>query len=249
MTRIALIFLLTIALVSVAAANEIVIESEGDQQYLTYIAGSTKNIAGYNIQLNYSADTEILSVELSEPYTGVSKIANGAGWTRIIGFTGGDAYSARLAEFTYAGVGNFSIIVYELYDSDLNDVAVSNTFGTMLDATGTPTPTIPEYRPNTGYVSPTGTTSGSRPITGESASLPVVPDLTSVSSPEPTLSVASSPSTALAEVGTPTVTLSPAMTTQNVHSETTPKSPFNTMLVIYAIIIVGICFANIRKHI
>jgi len=47
MTRIALIFLLTIALVSVAAANEIVIESEGDQQYLTYIAGSTKNIAGY----------------------------------------------------------------------------------------------------------------------------------------------------------------------------------------------------------
>lgn len=249
MNRVTFIFLFTLALVSTAAANEIIIESEGGQQYLTFSGSDSQKIAGYNIQLNYSAATEILSVELSEPYTGVSKIANGAGWTRIIGFTGGDAYSARLAEFTYAGVGNFSIVVYELYDSDLNDVAVSNTFGTMLDATGTPTPTIPEYRPNTGYVSPTGTTSGSRPITGESASLPVVPDLTSVSSPEPTLSVASSPSTALAEVGTPTVTLSPAMARQNVHCETTPKSPFNTVLVIYAIIIVGICFANIRKHI
>ena len=253
MTRIALIFLLTIALVSVAAANEIVIESEGDQQYLTYIAGSTKNIAGYNIQLNYSADTRILSVEPLEPYTGVFKIENDAGWTRVIGFTGGDTYSARLARFTYSGKGDFSIIVYELYGSELNDVAVSNTMGTMPEATGSPTPTIPEYQPDPGYVSPAGAASGSTPVTGGSAGLPVVPNPTSVASPEPTSPVTPAlsqpPSPVLTEGSAPTPPVTSETTTQLPYSESTPKSPFGTMLVICAMVIAGFGFVSIRKHI
>ncbi len=251
MHRTIFIFLLTFTLVSVAAANEIVIESEGDQQYLTYIAGSTKNIAGYNIQLNYSADTRILSVEPLEPYTGVFKIENDAGWTRVIGFTGGDTYSARLARFTYSGKGDFSIIVYELYDSELNDVAVSNTMGTMPEATGSPAPTIPEYRPDPGYVSPTGTTSGSTPDISRSTGLPMVPNPTSVAFPELTSSVVPSlsqpPSPALTEESTSAVTL--VMATQSPRSESTPKSSFGTMLVICAVIIAGFGFAIIRENI
>lgn len=253
MSRTALIFLLTLALVSVTSANEIVIESGDDQQYLTFIAGSTKDIAGYNIQLNYSTDTRILSVEPLEPYTGVFKIENDAGWTRIIGFTGGDTYSARLAGFTYSGKGDFSIIVYELYDSELNDVTVSNTMGIVPGATGSPTPTIPEYRPDPGYVSPSGTASGSTPATGGSAGLPVVPNPTSVVSPGPTSpvtpSLSQSPSPALTEGNTVTPTVTPEMTTQSPYSESTPKSPFGAMLVICAIVIAGFGFANIRKHI
>lgn len=253
MSRTALIFLLTLALVSVTAANEIVIESGDDQQYLTFIAGSSKNIAGYNIQLNYSADTRILSVEPLEPYTGVFKIENNAGWTRVIGFTGGDTYSARLAGFTYSGKGDFSIIVYELYDSELNDVTVSNTMGTVPEATGSPTPTIPEYQPGPGYVPPAGTASGSTPGTGGSASLPVVSNPTAVASPESTSPVTPSlsqfPSSALTEGNTATPTGTLETTTQSPYSESTPKSPFGAMLVIYSIVIAGFGFASIRKHI
>jgi hypothetical protein len=254
MSRTALIFLLTLTLVSVAAANEIVIESEGDQQYLTFIAGSTKNIAGYNIQLNYSADTRILSVEPLEPYTGVFKIENDAGWTRVIGFTGGDTYSARLARFTYSGKGDFSIIVYELYDSELNDVTVSNPMGAVPETTGSLTPTIPEYQPDPGYVSPAGTASGSTSVSGGSAGQPVVSNPTSVASPELTLpvspSLSESPSPVFTEGGnTATPTVSLETTTQSPYSESTPKSPFGTMLVVCAIVIAGFGFASIRKHI
>lgn len=253
MSRTAIIFLLTLALVSVTAANEIVIESGDDQQYLTFIAGSTKNIAGYNIQLNYSADTEILSVEPLEPYTGVFKIENDAGWTRIIGFTGGDTYSSRLAGFTYSGKGDFSIIVYELYDSELNDVTVSNTMGTVPEATGSPAPTIPEYQPGPGYVSPAGTASGSTPVTGGSAGLPVMPNPTSVAFPVSTSpvtpSLSQSPSPALTEGNTATPTGTPETTAQSPYSESTPKSPFSGMLVICAIVIAGFGFASKRKHI
>ncbi len=253
MSRTALIFLLALALVSVTSANEIVIESGDDQQYLTFIAGSTKNIAGYNIQLNYSADTRILSVELLEPYTGVFKIENDAGWTRVVGFTGGDTYSARLARFTYSGKGDFSIIVYELYDSELNDVMVSNRMGNVPEATGSPTPKIPEYQSDPGYVSPTGTASGPTPVTGGSAGLPVVPNPTSVVSPELTSPVApslsQSPSPALTEGNTPMPMVTSETTTQLPYSESTPKSPFGALLVICAIVIVGFGFASIRKHI
>ncbi|KUL00697.1 MAG: hypothetical protein XE11_2376 [Methanomicrobiales archaeon 53_19] len=249
MSRTALIFLLTLALVSVTAANEIVIESEGDQQYLAFVASDPVKIAGYNIQLNYSADTEILSAGPLEPYTGVYKIENGAGWTRIIGFTGGDTYSSRLAGFTYSGKGDFSIVVYELYDSDLNDVTVSNTMGTVPEATGSPTPTIPEYRPDPGYVSPTGAASGPTPITGGSAGLPVVTELVSTPSPEPTASAKPSPSPARTEGSTPTASASLEMTAQSPHTGTTPEAPLSVMSVISAIVIVGFCFTNIRKHI
>lgn len=250
MSKTALIFLLTIALVSTAAANEIVIENDGDRQYLTFVAGDPVKIAGYNIQLNYSTDTRILSVESLEPYTGVFKIENEEGWTRIIGFTGGDTYSARLAEFTYAGKGDFSIIVYELYDSKLNDVVVTNTAGAMPGETGSPTPTVPEYQPNTGYISPTGTASGSTPGTGESAgSLPISPGPTSTRSPEPTLSVTPSSSPTLMTGSTPTQVVSAEMTTQSAYPQTTPKSSLSTLVVISALAIAAFCFTSIRKDI
>lgn len=253
MHRTTLIFLLTIALVSVAAANEIIIEKEGDQQYLTFIASNTKDIAGYNIQLNYSTDTKILSIEPLEPYIGVFKIENDAGWTRIVGFTGGKTYSTRLARFTYSGKESFSIVVYELYDSELNDVAVSNTIGTMPDTISSPAPTPPEYQPDPGYVSPTGIVNGSMPVAGGPAVAPVVPGLTPIASPEPTSSVvpASSvpPFPERTEEITQTSTGTPKPTTAIPHSEVTPKLPFGTALAIYALIIVGFSLAIIKKHI
>ncbi len=262
MTRTALIFLLTLALVSVAAASEIVIENDGDQQYLTFVTSDATKIAGYNIQLNYSADTTILSVEPLEPYTGVFGIRNEEGWTRIVGFTGGDTYSARLARFTYAGEGDFSIIVYELYDSDLNDVTVSNTVGSMPepDATGSPTPTVPEYQPDPGYVPPTGTATGATPVTGGSST-----GSGAVGNPTPasttlTQTIPSAiPSTPPAVTGesTPAPTpsasvpsaVSPEMTSQSTDPQTTPKSPLNALLVIIATIIAAFCLTTIRKHI
>ncbi len=251
MTRNTLIFLLTLVLVSAAAANEIVIQSDDNQQYLTFVANDPVKIAGYNIQLNYSADTRILSVETLEPYTGVFKIDNDEGWTRIVGFTGSNRHSARLAGFTYAGKGDFSVIVYELYDSDLNDVAVSNTIGTKYSATDSPTPTIPEYQPNVGYISPTRVENGPNPITGdESAKLPAAADPTSVYPSEPiTSGIPSSSHAYVEERVTPTLTVSPVITTQSAYSQTTPKSPLNTMLAISAMIAAAFYFASIRKDI
>ncbi|RXE56098.1 hypothetical protein ABH15_07920 [Methanoculleus taiwanensis] len=258
MTRTALIFLLAIALVSVTAASEIVIESDGDQQYLTFVASDSTKIAGYNIQLNYSADTSILDVEALPPYTGVFGIRNDEGWTRIVGFTGGDTYSARLARFTYAGKGNFSIVVYELYDSDLNDVAVSNTIGAMPDATGSPTPTVPAYQPETGYVPPTGTASGSTSTaTGGSTGSGVTgnPAPAPSGTPEPSSTVIPAASPALTEGSTPLPTPSPSLapavsaetTAKSTEPQTTPRSPSSPLLVISGVIIAAICLAKIRK--
>ncbi len=252
MARIILIFLLMLSLVSAGAANEIVIQGDGDQQYLTFVTNDPVKIAGYNIQLNYSADTRILSVEALEPYTGVFKIENNEGWTRIVGFTGSDRHSTRLAGFTYAGKGDFSIIVYELYDSDLNSVTVSNMIGTKYSATDPPTPTIPEYQPNVGYISPAKSENSLSSITGDKpAKLPAAAtDPTPAYPAESTASVIPSPSHAsIEERDTPTLTVPPMVTTQSTYSQSASKSPSSTMLAISAMIVAAFCFANIRKDI
>ena len=246
MTRTTLIFLLMIMLVPVAAANEIVIQSDGDQHYLTLIASDSLDVAGYNIQLNYSSDTRILNIEPLEPYTGVSQIENDDGWAQVVGFTGGDTYSARLAGFTYTGKGNFSIIVHELCDSDLNDVAVSNAIDNKHSVPDLPTPKVPEYQPNPGYVSPVAVAGRPTSVVTE---LPASSGLVSVPSPEIATSVTPFlPSVGVEERSAPTLMASPEATTPTSYPQTA-KAQASRMLVIAALIITAFCFVNIRKHI
>ena len=179
-------------------------------------------------------------------YTGVFKIENDAGWTRL------SVYWRRHVSSHLAGLPTregLSIIVYEPYDRP-NDVTVSNTMGTVPEATGSPAPTIPEYQPGPGYVSPAGTASGSTPVTGGSAGLPLMPNPTSVAFPVSTSpvtpSLSQSPSPALTEGNTATPTGTPETTAQSPYSESTPKSPFGGMLVICAIVIAGFGFVSIN---
>ena len=46
-------------LASPAMADSIVIETEGSNHYLTFQSDSLISISGYNVQLNFSPDTEI----------------------------------------------------------------------------------------------------------------------------------------------------------------------------------------------
>jgi len=160
-------------------ADSIVIETEGSNHYLAFQSDRPVSISGYNVQLNFSSDTEIQALEPLEPYMGAVNIQNQKGYAKIVGFTAETTTPKRLATLSYSGAGAFEILVIDLCDSDLKPVAVTNP---QIDLPAPPaaTPTVPPYQPAPGYVSPgvLGVDPGQRSVPGASAVAQVTPGVT-----------------------------------------------------------------------
>ena len=134
------------------AESTIGINDNGDEHTIVFISNDPIEISGYNIQLNYlPSDTQIITLSPNAPYSGDSNIRNDAGWAKIIGFTGGMSGSTNLANFTYSGSNNFSIVVYEIVDMNLKNVHVTNLMAVP------PTRPMPTTLPSGYYQSPQNT--------------------------------------------------------------------------------------------
>lgn len=126
-----IIFCIIINFISIAVANEVTIEQQGDSNYLTYLSSNVSSVYGYNIKIIYEDNINIQKIELVEPYIGDSYIDNENGYAQIVGFTGSNEHNNQLAYFTYSGNGDFTILIYELIDENLNDIDVVNEVITM----------------------------------------------------------------------------------------------------------------------
>lgn len=174
-------FLFIVAIVGIAgicSANTVSIEEVEGINYLSFISDDNIGISGYNLQLNYSSDINILNLEPMSPYVGAVNIQNEKGFSKIAAFTteieGGPS---RLAQILYSGSGDIDVLVVELYDENVEPVEITNK---VIEPEETPveTPKYPVYSPSTGYVSP-----GEK---GHVSYVPVVDSYSSFSSEIPT---------------------------------------------------------------
>ncbi len=216
-------------LASPAMADSIVIETEGSNHYLTFQSDSLISISGYNVQLNFSPDTEIQALEPLEPYMGAVNVQNQKGYAKIVGFTAETTTPKRLATLSYSGAGAFEILVIELCDSDLKPVVVTNP-QMDLPASPTATPTMPLYQPAPGYVSPggRGVDPGQRSVPGASAVAQLTPGVTATTT-STTATLQETPSSVeepveTAHVSAPIVSTTPAEGGTDAGAQKTPIS-------------------------
>ncbi len=245
-----LIFLSLFLLVQACAAASISIETDGDTQYLTFVSDGGKTVGAYTLQLNYSSDVRVLSLEPEPPYMGASNIVNNEGYAKISGFTIEESPSKRLALIDYTGSGDITVSVIDLYDDDGNAISVTNPG--ISTPTPTPTESVPTYAADPGYVSPgssaptggsTGTVTSRPTVADASASSPVT---TSIPTGKPAEQSTPTITTALessAPTGQATVQESPETTAQTTSPPTTQKSPMSSLIVLasmgIALILVG----------
>jgi len=248
------IVLATILLVSPVLADSIVIETEDGNHYLSFQSDKSVSISGYNVQLNFSPGIEVQTLEPLLPYTGAVNIQNQKGYAKIVGFTTETTASKRLATLSYSGTGDFEILVIELYDSDLKPVSVTNP-QVVLPASPTATPTVPQYQPAPGYVSPTGTgvNTGQRGISGVSTGAQPTSNVAATSASITTASTTSqglSLSTAgamdTAAASTPLTSITPVGTGASTGAQ---KTPISTPTILGELIISLIVCRNGRKSI
>lgn len=226
------IVLATALLVSPVLADSIVIETEDGNNYLSFRSDTSVSISGYNIQLNFSPGTEIQALEPLLPYSGAVNIQNQKGYAKIVGFTAETTAPKRLATLSYSGTGDFEILVIELYDSNMKPVPVTNP-QVILPASPTETPTVPQYQPAPGYVSPTGTgvNTGQQSIPGASTGAQPTSGVAVTGTPipvTPTTSQGLSSSTAgameAAAASTPIASITPMETGASTGAQKTPIS-------------------------
>jgi hypothetical protein len=173
-------FLFIVAIVGIAgicSADSVSIEEVEGINYLSFISDDNIGISGYNLQLNYSSDINILNLEPVSPYVGAVNIQNEKGFSKIAAFTteikGGPS---KLAQISYSGSGDIDVLVVELYDENVEPVEITNK---VIEPEETPlaTPTYTVYSPSEGYVSP-----GEK---GQVSDVPVVVEYKSISSEIP----------------------------------------------------------------
>lgn len=236
-------------LIGPVMADSIVIETEGSNHYLTFRSDSSISISGYNIQLNFSPDTEIQALEPLEPYMGAVNIQNQKGYAKIVGFTAETTTPKRLATLSYSGAGAFEILVIELCDGDLKPVAVTNP---QMDLPAPPaaTPTVPPYQPAPGYVSPggLGVDPGQRSVPGASAVAQVTPGVTATIT-STTATLQETPSSVEEPVETvhasaPIVSTTPAEGGTDAGAQ---KTPISTPAILGGLIISLILWGSGRK--
>jgi len=146
-----LIFFFIFAIIPASQAASLTIESEDSVSYITFSSSDNTQIVAYTLQLNFSEETVIQELSSELPYMGAYNIVPEENYAKISGFTTELSPPARLARIVYSGEEP-EIIVIELYDEDLNPVEVTNE--KITESTPEPTPTVPVYSPDSGYVSP-----------------------------------------------------------------------------------------------
>jgi len=144
-------------LVPTVSAGLISIEQEEDTAYLVINPGTQAEISAFRVQLLYPETVRITEVAFFAPYTGAYNIQNGNGTTLISGFTGGKASVSRLAMINFTGSGSINARVEKIIDYNLNVIETDN----VDEKDDQSVPSIPEYAPGPGYISPESTTTDS----------------------------------------------------------------------------------------
>lgn len=152
-------------LTSNVSAGVITIEQEEGTAYayLVLDPGTQVAISAFRVQLSYPESVTITDIVFSPPYSGAYNIQNDNGSTIISGFTGEKASTTQLVKICFTGSGHIDAFVKKVIDYDLN-VIVSDDED---DVNAQPVPSVPEYAPSPGYVSPRGTTSGTSNLDSE----------------------------------------------------------------------------------
>ena len=241
-----LIFFSLFLLIQACAAASISIEPDGDVRYLTFVSDGGESVGAYTLQLNYSSDIRLLSLEPEPPYMGASNIVNEEGYAKVSGFTIDESPPKRLARVAYTGSSDITVAVIDLYDGDGNAIPVTNP--EIATPTPAPTANAPAYSADPGYVSPgssspTGGTTGSA-VTGSPASPDVPsPSVAGGSTPTKTPAVESAPATTAtvpetpAQEGSGAVPESPETTAETSIPPATQKSPMNGVMVLISVVI------------
>ncbi|UUX92320.1 hypothetical protein [Methanoplanus endosymbiosus] len=133
------------------AGSSVEISSDNGNYYLSFQSEGNNNVAAYTIQLNFTEDTKIVSLEPLSPYAGAINIQNDDGYAIIAAYSIGTPASNNLASLEYVGSDNIEIIIRELFDNNGKSIEVTNP-SVEIKYTVTPTP-VP-YPSSSGYVAP-----------------------------------------------------------------------------------------------
>ncbi len=144
-------------LIPTVSAGLISIDQGEDTAYLVLNPETQAEISAFRVQLLYPETVMITEVAFFAPYTGAYNIQNDNGTTLISGFTGGKASVSRLVMINFTGSGSIGVCVKKIIDYNLNVIETDN----VDEEDDRSVPSIPEYAPSPGYISPGSTTTDS----------------------------------------------------------------------------------------
>jgi len=245
------LLIVLMAIVCQVSANEVYIETEGSDRYITLKADSPIAISGYFLQLNFSSKTDIALIEPISPFEGLANIKKAEGYAKVVAYNSemnsDKQEQIRFASIDYTGSDDIEIIVIEMYDGDNRPVTVTNKEFAVV--TPTPTPTAPEYTSQPGYVSPGSSGASTQPT----QSAPVIAGTTQMptaSSTAPAQQPQDQTPSETQITGTATIPVSPGESTGNDVPQATPKQnlPVSMYLPLIGLVMVLLMCRARRKH-
>lgn len=124
-----ILFLFIIMFISISTANEVVLIEENELGKVVFKGQQNYKIGGFSIELHYPSSNTLENVKGNPNFFVVDYINNSAGVAIIEGFALKEydqGTTIELASFTYAGDGQFSVIVRKLFDWNTDTIECKN---------------------------------------------------------------------------------------------------------------------------